>query len=61
MSATDTFRPHTLAEYPELTPEEMGRLFLKLIDSLKSSNDLTLERLQAVMQLTMTSTPEAPR
>lgn len=54
------YRPHTLDEFPELTPEEVGRRFLKLIDSLKSSNDLTLERLQAVMQLPMTPTPEAP-
>lgn len=58
MSATDTSRPHTLIEYPELTPEELGKRFLKLIDSLKSSEDLTTERIQDVMRLNLTKTPE---
>lgn len=51
------YYPHTLDEFPELTPEEMGRRFLKLIDSLKTSNDLTLGRLQEVMRLQLTPTP----
>lgn len=58
MSATDTPKPHTLAEYPELTPEEMGRRFLKLIDSLKSFDELTPERIQEILRLRMTPTPE---
>ena len=59
MSATDTFRPYTLAEYPELTPEEMGRRFLKLIDDLKSFDELSLERLQEVMRLRLIPLPES--
>jgi len=54
----DAYRPHTLDEFPELTPEEIGRRFLKLIDSLKTSSDLTLEHVQEVMQLRLTPTPE---
>lgn len=52
------YRPHTLDEFPELTPEEIGRRFLKLIESLKTPNDLTLERMQEVMRLRLTSSPE---
>ena len=58
MNATDSFRPYTLAEYPELTPEEMGRRFLKLIDELKSFDDLSFERLQETMQLRLIPSPE---
>ena len=47
------FRNHTLAENPDLTPEEMGRRFLKLIDSIHSDSDLTLERIQEVMRIPM--------
>ncbi|MDS0832487.1 hypothetical protein [Xanthomonas citri] len=54
----DAYRPHTLDEFPELTPEEIGRRFLKLIDSLKTSSDLTLEHIQEVMRLRLTPTPE---
>lgn len=57
--ATDAYRPHTLDEFPDLTPEEIGRRFLKLIDSLKTSNDLTLGKLQEVMQLRLIPTPGA--
>ncbi|MFD0320406.1 hypothetical protein [Lysobacter gummosus] len=35
------YRPSTLAEHPELTPEEIGRRFLALIDSLKSFDELS--------------------
>lgn len=52
------YRPHTLDEYPELTPEEVGRRFLKLIDSLKSFDELSPERVRGVTQLPMTSSPE---
>lgn len=58
--AADAYRPHTLEEFPELTPEEIGRRFLKLIDSLKTSDDLTLEHMQEVMRLRLTPTPGAP-
>lgn len=55
---TDNYRPHTLDEFPELTPEEIGRRFLKLIDSLKSFDELSPERLQEVMRLHLTPSPE---
>ncbi|MBT2748077.1 MULTISPECIES: hypothetical protein [unclassified Lysobacter] len=45
------YRPSTLAEHPELTPEEIGRRFLALIDSLKSFDELSGERVQKVMRL----------
>ncbi|MGO4262738.1 hypothetical protein AB4Y92_19340, partial [Lysobacter sp. TAB13] len=51
-------RPHTLEEFPELTPEEVGRRFLKLIDGLKSFDELSVERLQEVMRLRLTPSPE---
>lgn len=55
---TGNYRSHTLDEFPELTSEEVGRRFLKLIDSLKSFDDLSLERLQEVMRLHLTPSPE---
>jgi len=58
MNATEIFRPYTLAEYPELTPEEIGRRFLKLIDELKSFDELSLERLQEAMRLRLIPSPE---
>ncbi|MBT2747820.1 MULTISPECIES: hypothetical protein [unclassified Lysobacter] len=56
--STGTPRLHTLDEFPELTPEEVGRRFLKLIDSLKSFDDLSVERLQDMMHLPMVNAPE---
>jgi len=56
---TDSYRPHTLDEFPELTPEEVGRRFLRLIDNLKSFDDLSAERVQEIMRLHLTPTPEA--
>ncbi|MGO4263839.1 hypothetical protein AB4Y92_25050, partial [Lysobacter sp. TAB13] len=50
--------PHALEEFPELTPEEVGRRFLKLIDGLKSFDELSVERLQEVMRLRLTPSPE---
>lgn len=57
MSATETFRPYTLAEHPDFTPEEVGRRFLKLIDSLKSFDELSSEHIRRVMQLPMANPP----
>ena len=61
MSAKDTYTPPTLADYPQLTPEEIGRRFLKLVDSLKTFDDLTLEHIQEVMGLQMTPSPDPRR
>ncbi|ALN94085.1 hypothetical protein [Lysobacter gummosus] len=51
------YRPSTLTEHPELTPEEIGRRFLALIDSLKSFDELSGERVQKVMRLPLTRPP----
>ncbi len=53
----DTYQPHTLDDYPELTPEEIGRRVLNLIDSLKSFDELSLGRITEVMNLAMTPLP----
>lgn len=39
------------SEFPDMTPEEMGRRFLRFIDSLKQYDQLTLEQFERVMQL----------
>lgn len=57
-STAETHRVPTLADYPDLTPEEMGRRFLKLIDSLKSIDDLALVNVQQIMQMNLISWPD---
>jgi hypothetical protein len=49
------YRLHTLAEYPALTPEEMSRRVLKLIDSFKSKEDWNVAHIRKV-----TGMPIAP-
>ena len=51
-----TYRPHTLDEYPDFTPAELGRRMLKLIDSLTSFDELSLARVQEVMRMPMHET-----
>lgn len=46
---------HSQDEFPEMTPDEMGRRFLRFIDSLGSYEQLTLEQLERVMQLKLES------
>jgi hypothetical protein len=48
---TDTFNPSTLNEYPDLTPEEMGKRFLKLLNSIDSGDQLSLEHILEVTRL----------
>lgn len=38
-------------EFPDMTPEEMGRRFLRFIGSLERYDQLTLDRLEQVMQV----------
>jgi len=57
-ASVKAYRPHTLDEHPDLTPEEMGRRMLKLIDSLTSFDELSLERVQEVMRLPLYDIPE---
>jgi len=56
MSA-EPYRPHTLDEYPDFTPEELGRRMLWLIDSLTSFDELSLERVKEVMRLPLHAMP----
>ncbi|WP_057971617.1 hypothetical protein [Lysobacter antibioticus] len=37
---SDTFKPSLASDYPEITSEEMGRRFLKLVDGLKTVDAL---------------------
>jgi hypothetical protein len=53
----DTFNPSTLDEYPDLTPEEMGNRFLKLLGSIDSVDELSLDYVHKVMQLPTKGTP----
>ena len=53
-----TYRPHTLDEYPDFTPEEMGRRMLRLIDSLTFFDELSLERIRHVTGLPLYDIPE---
>ena len=57
-STAETYRPPTLADHPDLTPEEMGRRFLKLIDSLKTIDDLSQPRLEKAIQIALLPSPE---
>lgn len=51
------YRPHKLDEYPDFTPEELGRRMLELIDSLTSFDELSLARVQDVMRLPLHEMP----
>ena len=42
------YRPHTLEEFPQFTPQEMGQRVLALIDSIKSPDQLSLEHIREV-------------
>ncbi|MDR6887953.1 MULTISPECIES: hypothetical protein [Variovorax] len=57
-ASAKAYRPHTLDEHPDLTPEEMGRRMLKLIDSLTSFDELSLERVREVTRLPLYDIPE---
>lgn len=54
---SDTFKPSLASDYPEITSEEMGRRFLKLVDGLKTIDDLTLERIIEQTKLPMKYVP----
>jgi hypothetical protein len=57
-ASASAYRPHTLNEHPDLTPEEIGRRMLKLIDSLTSFDELSLERVRELMRLPLYDIPE---
>ena len=52
------YRPHTLEEFPQFTPQEMGQRVLVLIDSLKSVDELSLEHIQKVTGFPMGLLPQ---
>ncbi|MGO1000538.1 hypothetical protein [Lysobacter sp. CA196] len=47
MTSTEPFRPNSPAEYPELTPLEVGNRVLRLLDGLKTTDGLTLDEVAA--------------
>lgn len=53
----DAYRLYTLADYPELTPEEMGRRILALIASLNTDNDWRVERFRKAMGVPIAPVP----
>ena len=59
-ATTNTIAPSkhsSLAEYPEVTPEELGRRFLKLLDSINSVEELSLDYVRNIMQVPLQLTP----
>ena len=50
----------TTATNSTLPPEEVGRRFLKLVGSVKSKEDITVERVQEIMGLTLDQNPIYP-
>lgn len=52
------FRVHAPEEFPELTPEEMGRRFLMLIEETKSFDELTLENVERTMGIQLERIPD---
>lgn len=47
MTSTDTYRVNALSEHPDLTPEEVGRRILRLLDGLGSIDELTTQEVVA--------------
>lgn len=47
MTSTEPFRSNSPAEYPELTPREVGNRVLRLLDGLKTTDGLTLDEVAA--------------
>lgn len=54
---SNTFKPSTLAEYPDVTPEELSKRFLKLLDSINSVDELSLDYVRNIMQVPLKLTP----
>lgn len=48
------------ARHPTLSAEDVGRRFLKLIESVKSRDDLTRDHVQTMMGLTLKDSPNGP-
>ncbi|ALN63409.1 hypothetical protein GLA29479_2543 [Lysobacter antibioticus] len=47
MTSKEPFRPSSSAEYPELTPSEVGNRVLRLLDGLKTTDGLTVDEVAA--------------
>ncbi|MGN6150617.1 MAG: hypothetical protein ACTHOH_01235 [Lysobacteraceae bacterium] len=56
----DTTETDSGIDNPALSAEEVGRRFLKLIESVKSRDDLTREHVQAAMGLMLKDGPNGP-
>ncbi|MGJ7902117.1 MULTISPECIES: hypothetical protein [unclassified Lysobacter] len=58
VSSTESYKPHPASDYPEITPEEMGRRLLKLVDGLKTIEELTLDRVLEQTKLPLRYAPD---
>jgi hypothetical protein len=59
MNTQESFRPHTITEYPHLTAEEMGRRFLLLAKGIQSGNDMTMQHVNEIMGIPLAYLPES--
>ena len=57
-SAADTYRVPTLEDYPDLTPEEMGKRFLRLIHRLRTIDDLTNSEIEKELKISLFQWPD---
>ncbi|WP_408951113.1 hypothetical protein [Lysobacter sp. Hz 25] len=57
VTLSDTFKPSLAGDYPQITSEEMGRRFLKLVDGLKTVDALTPEYVAAETGLPLKYAP----
>ena len=58
VTTAEAYRPPTLADRPDLTPDEMGRRFLKMVNNLNSVDDLSPDHINVAMGIEMVSIPE---
>jgi hypothetical protein len=56
-NTNETFKPSSLTDYYNVTPEELGKRFLKLLDSINSVDELSLGHVQNIMQVPLKLTP----
>ncbi|MBN7137636.1 hypothetical protein A7A76_23335 [Lysobacter enzymogenes] len=57
MFSSETFKPSSASDYPDITPKEIGQRFLKLVDGLRSIDELSPERVAEATRLPMRYAP----
>jgi hypothetical protein len=56
-STATLFKHSSLTDYPDVTPEELGKRYLKLLDSIHSVDELSLDYVKAAMKVPLQYTP----